>query len=115
MSEPAKGTTPYRNNAVSSTKVAALTIPARIFYVHFYNPNASGVWLQFFDLASASVTVGTTTPTRELFLPATGGVDGPLSMPWGFDTAVTIAATTTSGGSSAPASAIHVQMEYRGH
>lgn len=115
MSEPARGTSPYRNNALSATKVAAVTIPARIFYVHFYNPNSSGVFLQLFDLASGSVTVGTTTPTRELFLPATGGIDGPLPMPWGFDTAVTIAATTLSGGSVAPSSAIHVQFEYKGY
>lgn len=108
------GTTPYFNSALSSTKQAVKASAARLYGYHIQNPNISvDAYVQFFDLASASVTVGTTVPTFTLWVPAGGGVDVYTgTAPINFLTAITIAATTTSTGSTAPATGLLTNLFY---
>ena len=71
--------------------------------VHCYNPNASEIVLQFFNSVPTGATLGTTAPYMIVPIAATatgGWVFSPLNV--GFSTAISVAATTTSSGSTAP-------------
>jgi hypothetical protein len=109
----ATGTAIYNNTALSSTKQAVNASAGNLYGYHIYNPNASIVYVQLFNVASASVTVGTTAPTAVLAIPPTGWADSPPSVPIAFGTALTIAATTTATGSTAPATAILANLWYK--
>lgn len=101
-------------SALSSTK-AQIKGTAGAFggYVNLYNPNTAATFIQVFNKASASVTVGSTAPDFVITLPglatASGtGTDRNLEITCGIlmGTGITVAATTTASGSSAPANAI---------
>ena len=57
---------------------------------HVYNPNTADAFLQFYDLAQGSVTVGTTTPKLSLWVPGGGALDAPFTVPVSFLTAITV-------------------------
>lgn len=91
------------SNAVQSVKSSAGTV-----YGYFLDntANAATTYFQFFNVASGSVTLGTTTSLFVVPIPA--GLAANLTIPggWTFSTAVSFAATTTYNGSTAPASAV---------
>jgi hypothetical protein len=94
------------------------TTPANIFGWHIYNQDATDVFLHVYDLASASVTVGTTTPTLTIAIPGSGIIDTwpsasdrELGMFRG-STAITIAVTTTVGGLTSPTNGCIVNVSY---
>jgi hypothetical protein len=72
----------------------------------FYNPNASVEYIQVWDVASGSITVGTTAPTYVIPIPATTGANVEFSVGIAHATAINIAATTTPTGSTAPGTAL---------
>lgn len=106
------GLTVFSNQALTNTVTAVKTSAARMHQYDFYNPNATGVWIQLFNLATGSVTLGTTAPTRTIYLPATSGRDWSSSFSDSWSTALTIACTTTNTGSTAPSSAIQAYIGY---
>jgi len=59
------------------------------------------------------VTVGTTNPLMTIAIPNAGFAD--LSLPFGitFSTAITVAATTTAGGTGAPATGVSLVAWYK--
>jgi len=101
-------------NTLSTNFVDAVTAKTqvkgsagRLYGWHLYNPNTSTVYVQMFDNISTGVTLGTTTPTWVIIIPAGGVIDDPtLSIPYPFGTGFTYAVTTTSKGSIAPSSGI---------
>src|SRR5574337_684322 len=109
MANPASsdliGTVPYLNTALSATKQQAVGGRCRLYGVHVENPNAAKVYVQCFDKLAANVTVGTTTPDFVFYIPS-GGYDAWPPYPMQLETGLTIAATTTATGSTAPASAV---------
>lgn len=109
----ATGTAIYNNTALSNTKQAVNASAGNMYGYHIYNPNSSVTYVQLFNLASASVTVGTTTPTAVLAVPAGGWADAQPATPIAFGTALTIAATTTSTGSTAPTTALLCNIWYK--
>lgn len=110
----ATGTSIYNNTALSSTKQAVNASAGNLYGYHIYNPNSVVIYVQLFNVASASVTVGSTAPTAVLAVPAGGWADAPPSgPPITFATALTIAATTTSTGSTAPTTALLCNMWYK--
>lgn len=75
--------------------------------VHCWNPNAQQIYVQLFNALPANVTLGSTLPVA--FIPiaatSTGGWSiSPLSL-GGFNTAISVAATTTAMGNGAPSTA----------
>lgn len=106
------GGDPYSNPALSGTKVAAVTNPCKIFNLQIFNPGAAVAYVQFFDAASGDVTVGSTTATRLRSVPPGGGIDTAYFAPMRFNTALTIAATTTPTGSSAPGTALVIDFDF---
>lgn len=90
-------TTAYEGN-VTNTKVAANAAATKLRAYMITNNNSLVCYLQFFNLASASVTVGTTPPIFFVGVPALGGAN--MILAFNFSTAMTIAATTTATGST---------------
>jgi hypothetical protein len=98
--------TPYFVNAISA-KTQVVGVAARLYGLHLDNPNTSKVYVQFFDALSANVTLGSTTPTFVIVLPASSTLDDPtLTIPINFSTGLTFAVTTTATGSTAPSTGI---------
>lgn len=108
------GGTRYSNTSVSQTKASVVAAPVLLFNITAYNSGASASFLQFFDALEANVTVGTTTPTFVIPLPAAGGYDTSLNLPEGFRTGIVIACTATATGSGAPAAGALVKLTYTG-
>jgi hypothetical protein len=108
------GASMYWNSGLTSTKQAVNASGGNLYGYHLYNPNTSVAYVQFFNVASASVTVGTTAPNMVIAIPPQGWADSPTTGPGiGFATAMTIAATTTSTGSGNPSSAIMTNIWYK--
>ena len=77
----------------------------QLYWMHVMNLKASVLYLQVFDLASASVTLGTTTPDMVFPIPTQGDTNGAgfvISIPNGiaFGTGISFAATTTETGAT---------------
>jgi hypothetical protein len=103
----------YSNTALAETKAAAVTSRCLVFNFLCVNPDATTIsYLQFFDLASADVTVGTTTPTFVMALSPKTGYNIGLTCPVQFTTAMTVANTSTPTGNGAPATAAVVSLHY---
>ena len=102
--------TPFFDSSVTSTAEIMVGVTAVLYYLEVQNPNAVDAWLQLFD--AASPTVGTTTPTLSVFVPALGATD--KFWPGGirFRVAIRYAATTTSTGNTAPSSNLVVNGGY---
>lgn len=109
----ATGTSIYNNTALSSTKQAANASAGNLYGYHIYNPNSVVIYVQMFNVASAGVTVGSTTPTAVIAVPAFGWADATPATPIAFATALTIAATTTSTGSGTPGTALLANFWYK--
>jgi len=96
------------STTVTSVKAAAGVLAG--WYI--FNPNAATAYVQIFNTASGSVTLGTTPPVMSLGIPAGGAAN--LSLPKGipFSTAISIASTTTATGSAANSSGLPVNFWY---
>lgn len=110
------GKSHFRNSAVSNTAVAIKASAGKLHGYNLYNPNSSLAFVHFYDVAAASVVVGTTTPKRSIALPSTSngtvGVDRCDEIGIAFATAMSVACTTTVDGSTAPSAGIIVNAEY---
>lgn len=109
-------------NATSSDGATALTSTAQaikasagqIYGWYIYNPNSSAQFVQLYNTASGSVTVGTTNPLFMLTIPATAaanilGTSGIEFTNAGFS----CSATSTAGGSGAPSIALDAVFFYK--
>lgn len=108
-------------NFTSGDTYTALTNTAQVikasagnFYgYYYYNPNAAATYILIYNIAAASVTVGTSTATLVFCVPATSGANMFLPIPIPFSNAGwSIAAATTGGGNTAPATAMEVMVYY---
>jgi hypothetical protein len=100
------GWTPLRSSALSTTVVSVKSSAGQLGELLCYNPNSSAVYVQIFNVASGSVTLGSTSPVLSIPIApqSTGGL--PLANPGiNFSTAISIAATTTATGSTAASTA----------
>lgn len=102
------GTTLYRNVDVDETEDAIKATAGQLYWIQCTNLDATPIFLQIYNATVASVTVGTTTADLTFCVPSQGDANGAgfvLAIPNGiaFSTAITIAATTTIGGSTGPA------------
>lgn len=89
-------------NTVVSVKGSAGSLGGYMFY----NPNAAVAYIQVFNVASGSVTLGTTTPTYVIPIPPAAAANVEFSLGINHTTAISAAATTTATGSTAPSTAL---------
>lgn len=109
-------------NATSSDGSTALTNTAQVIkasagqlYGWFiYNPNATAQFVQLYNTAAGSVTVGTTNPLFMLTIPATSGANVEFTNGITFSNAGwSAAATSTAGGNGAPSTALDAVFFYK--
>jgi len=103
------------NALLTNSAVAVKASAGNLYGVEFVNAGASGAYVQVFDVASGSVTLGTTVPKLVYWVPSGGAWDSKFSTEnkVSFATAITMAATTTVTGSSAPATGIQANIYYK--
>jgi hypothetical protein len=77
-----------------------------------YNPNATAAYVPIYNVASGSVTVGTTNPLMVLTIPATSAANLEMVNGLTFDTAISCAAATTAAGNTAPTTALEANFFY---
>lgn len=112
------GVSVYYDNDLDETAVAVKASAGQIYFIHAINLHTAPLYLQLFNVAQGSVTVGTTTPTMQFVIPSAGTANGAgftIAIPQGiaFGTAITAAASTNSEGNGAPgANLCHVNIGY---
>lgn len=80
---------------------------------YIYNPNSAATYVNFYNATSASVTVGTTNQQMVIVIPATSGANVEFGNGITFATAISISATTTGGGNTAPSTALEANVFYK--
>lgn len=108
-------------NATSGDTFTALTNSAQAVKAsagqlggwYIYNPNSSAAYVIIYNIAAASVTVGTSTPKLVLAIPASSAANLELVNGIPFDTAISVAAATTGGGNTAPSTALECMLWYK--
>jgi len=110
----------FRTTALTATAQAIKASAGNVYAMTLINPNTDAVYVKLFNVAAASVVLGTTVPVMVMPVPAGDGdtpgvstLSGDFSRRF-FDTAISIAAVTTlaDNGSSAPAAAIYAEVIY---
>lgn len=101
-----------KTDALVATAVSVKGTAGNLYGYHIYNSNPTDMFVQFYNIASAGVTVGTSTRLLTLVVPAGGVLDGIFAIPIAFSTAISIAATTTIAGSSAPSTGLLTNIFY---
>ena len=104
---------PFTKPALTTT-TNVKTSAGNVYGYYIYNPNASACSLDFFNVASASVTLGTTVPVLSLVIPATAGANlytaqSPL-LPF---SALSVAAVTAAAGGSTCGTGMTVNLWYQ--
>jgi hypothetical protein len=101
----ATAATPVIADAMSTTLKVVSASAATLDSYYCYNPNATVAYVQIFDIAAGSVTLGTSVPKWSIGIPATSA--GNLAdINLGFATAISAAATTTAKGLTALGTAL---------
>lgn len=80
---------------------------------YIYNPNNTAIYVLVYDIAAASVTVGTSTAKLVFCIPAASAANLELLAGIPFATAMSIAATTTGDGNTAPTVALEAMVFYK--
>lgn len=110
----AGGADPYWDADGDNTAQALKASAGTLYKLNIYNSNSSEAYIQLFNTAAGSVTVGTTTPVYVARIPANGQlIEDFGGAGLGFSTAITYACTTTSTGSGAPATGLEVSGVYK--
>lgn len=110
---PGSPLTKYKKRDLINTVVALKASPGVLFGVQIVNNTAATVFVQVFDLATGSVTLGTTTPDLEFQVDANKSLPVPFpARGVNFATAISIAATTLEGGSISPGTGVQLFGQY---
>jgi hypothetical protein len=99
--------------AQTTTKKAVKASAGTFGGYYAYNPNASAAYIQVFDVASASVTLGTTPPDLVFAIPATSAANLEITNGVNMATAMTLACTTTATGSTAPTTGLDLTLLFK--
>lgn len=105
---------PHFNASGTSTKSVVKAAEGHLYDLEVSNPTNADAFIQIFDALTGAVTVGTTTPTLSLLVPAGNGtIRGAMDKHFGeeglvFTSGIVYACTTTPTGSTAPSSALNV-------
>lgn len=114
------GLTLYNNIDLDETKVQVKGSAGQVYWIHAMNMSNIPLYLKFWNLLAASVTVGTTAATMVVPLPTQGNTNGArtqISIPQGlaFDTGITIACVTgvgTAASAGPAANELVISMGY---
>ena len=93
---------------IANNTVQAIKASAGVLHGYFLDNTANSAtsYFQFFNVASGSVSLGSTASLFVIPVPAGLAANLAMSGGWTFSTAMSFAATTTYSGSTAPSSAV---------
>lgn len=97
-------------NAAQAIKASA----GQLYGWFIYNPNATAIFVSIYNVAAASVTVGTTNPYMSLCIPPTSAANilGAVGIEF-TNAGFSAAATTTGGGNTAPSVGLEANFFYK--
>lgn len=101
------------STALTNTAQAIKASAGKLGGWYIYNPNSAATYVILYNVASGSVTVGTTVAKMILCIPATAGANLDMTSGITFDTAISVAATTTGPGNTAPSTALEANFWYK--
>jgi hypothetical protein len=108
------GTSSDGGTALTSTAQVISAAAGQVYGWYIYNPNSSAQFVQFYNTAQASVTVGTTNPLFMLTIPATSAANVNFVQGIAFsNTGFSISATSTAGGNGAPSTALDAVIFFK--
>lgn len=101
--------------ALVTTAAAIKASAGNLYGLNIYNPNASIAYLQIFDLAVGSITLGTTVPKMSIPIPPNGFFDVEYEdeAKITFATAISIAATTAATNITTVGTGLTVNALYK--
>jgi len=100
--------------ALTSTAQVIKASAGQVYGWYIYNPNATAQFVQFYNVAAASVTVGTTNPLLMLTVPPGSAANVEFTNGITFSNAgFSCAATSTAGGNGAPTTALDAVIFYK--
>lgn len=109
----AGGITPLKLNALTNGAIAIKASAGQLLMLQCGNTNASEAYVQVYNVAFGSVSVGTTAPTLSIPIAATSTGGFALSLVGlQFGTAISAAATTTATGGTGPSTALDCNVGY---
>jgi hypothetical protein len=97
--------------ALSNTAVAVKTTAGQVYGWYIYNPNASVIFVQFYNTTTGSTIVGTNV-LNPIGIPPGGASNIVAAFGIAFSTAISVAACTTAGGTTAPTTALVANIYY---
>jgi len=104
--------TPLKLSALTNAAVAIKASAGQFYMLHCGNSNAAQGYVQIFNLAAGSVVLGTTVPLLSVVIAPTSTGGFALAAPMAFSTAMSAAATTTAGGSTALGTALDCNVAF---
>lgn len=114
------GLSMFDNSGTAVTGVVSVKGSAGGLYGYYIgNPNATTCYMQVFNLASGSVSLGSTTPNLTLPIPpqnatnGNGGANLTFPIPIAFSAAISLASTTTATGSTTTGCGMTVNVWYQ--
>lgn len=107
------GWTNSKKAALSNTNSQVKSGAGTLGGWYIYNPNASVAYVQIYDTATGSITVGTTVSVLSIGIPPTSAANLELTLGLAFATAICVAATTAAGNSTAPGTALDCNFWYK--
>lgn len=105
--------------AVTPATTAGLTVanvkatPGRVYGIHIQNPNASVIWIQFYNTAGTPVLGTSVAWSIPVAASATLNISPAAFALGAFTTGIGIGAATTATGNTAPGSAPNVTVFYQ--
>jgi len=108
------GWTPVRLAALSNTATTIKTSGGQLGKVYCANPNTSFAYLQVYNALIGSITVGSSpTPTQSYGIPPTNASGYVMDLVGDqYGVAISVAATTTASGGTAPTIALDCNVSY---
>jgi hypothetical protein len=107
-----QGGTLTATGTIGATATAVKASAGQIYGWYIFNNNVGFVYCQIFDLATGSVTLGTTAPKLSFGIPAGSAANVLNAMGIAFSTAISIAFTTTRSGLTGPANTVDYNFMY---
>ena len=100
------------SGTIGATATAIKASAGQLYGWYLFNSNATIVYCQIFNIASGSVSLGSSTPALSFGIPAGAAANILGAIGIAFGTAMSFAFTTTRSGSTGPASTVDYNFFY---
>jgi hypothetical protein len=98
--------------SIGATATSVKASAGQVYGYTFYNNNSTIAYVQFFNTAVGSVTLGTTAPVYSIGLPANSGANVSLQQGIAHSAAIVIGITTTRAGNTSPTNTVDYNIFY---